>query len=203
MGRLRPMLLAAGLVLAACGGSADRPATLAGTVREPAPDVAAVSLPDASTGGTLAMRGPDNGLLVMYFGFTSCPDVCPTTMSDLRAALRDLDEAERERVEVAMATIDPGRDSGDTLTRYVQTFAPGGHALRTDDADELRGAADAFGADYSVTAKPGGEPEVSHTAWLYAVDDRGRLRVQWPFGTPSDDIANDLSILLSDTEETS
>lgn len=200
---MRSTLLAAGVLLAACGGSGgDGPATLAGTVREPAPEVAEVSLPDASTGGDLAMRADDGGLLLVYFGYTSCPDVCPTTMADLRTALGDLDEAERDRVEVAMATIDPDRDSGDVITRYVQTFIPDGHALRTEGPAELRAAADAFGADYSVTPKPGDEPEVAHTAWLYAVDDAGRLRVQWSFGTPSEDITDDLSILLSHTEET-
>lgn len=194
-------VVAVALLVAACGdGGVERPATLAGTVREPAPQVAEVSLPDAA-GGRLPMRAEDDGLLLVYFGYTSCPDVCPTTMSDLRAAIGRLDAADQQRVEVAMITIDPARDSGDLLTRYVRTFVPDGHALRTDDDAELRAAADAFGADYSVTSDADDDPAVAHTAWVYVVDDAGRLRVQWSFGTPAEDIAADLGLLLTDTKE--
>ena len=132
----------------------------------------------------------------MYFGYTSCPDVCPTTMADLRVAVESLG-ADAERVEVAMATIDPDRDSGEALTSYVQTFVEDGHALRTADDDLLRSATDAFGADYSVTEAEDGEIEVTHTGSVYVVDDAGRMLVQWPFGTSAGDIENDLRTLLA------
>ncbi len=193
-------IMALGLATASCGdrssdGGDDQ--VIAGLVRQPAPDLSRIFLPDASRGDeALAMVAPDGEILVVYFGYTACPDICPTTMSDLRTALGELDDGYRSRVEVAMATIDPNRDTGNILTSYVQTFVPDAHTLRTDDNTLLRVATDAFGADYEITTSAAGEPEVAHTTWLYAIDDQGRLRVQWAFGTTSEDIANDLQILL-------
>ncbi len=183
-----------GAVLAACG---SEPAQLTGFVREPTPVVATVALPDVSDDGApMTMTAPDSGLLLMYFGYTGCPDVCPTTMADVRRALSDLGD-DASRVEVAMATIDPDRDTDDILTGYVQTFVPNAHALRTDDDDALRTAADAFGADYGVTVD-GDDIEVLHTGHVYVVNDQGELLVTWPFGTTSEDMTTDMQLLLRD-----
>lgn len=184
--------------LAGCGDDgADPEAELAGIVREPLPVVDGVELPDVNQDGeAFALRGAENGLLLVYFGYTSCPDVCPTTMADLRSALDGLGD-DADRVAVAMATIDPDRDTPDVLTSYVDAFVEDGHALRTEDDAELRAATDAFGADYSVTEADDGEIEVVHTGSVYAVDPEGRMLVQWPFGTPFDDIENDLKTLLA------
>jgi protein SCO1/2 len=185
------------LAAAGCGSDGDR-RSYAGQVRQPAPQVDTVELPDASAGGApFAFRAADGGLLAVYFGYTHCPDVCPTTLADLRAALRDLG-GDADRVGVAMVTIDPERDTGDVLTRYVQSFVDGAHAVVTDDDAQLQQAADAFGVTYSVTAVDGGEPEVVHSGFLYAVDDTGRLRLSWPFGTSADDIGADLDQLLEE-----
>lgn len=170
-------------------------AELTGYVRTPLPAVGEVSLPDASAGGAdFAMRAEPGGILVVYFGYTSCPDVCPTTLSGLRAALADLGD-DAGKVSVAMVTVDPGRDTPDVITGYVQSFVPGAHALRTDDDARLQTAAAAFGAAYDVTIS-GDEYEVVHTPHLYAVDAAGNLRVTWPFGTEPNAIAADLRILL-------
>jgi protein SCO1/2 len=190
---LAPVLGA--VVLAGCGGD-DR--SLAGVVREPLPAVGDLALPDAGADGApFAFRAPDDGLLLVYFGFTYCPDVCPTTMADVRQALRDLDEDDAARVEVAMATVDPGRDTPEVITGYVQGFVEGGHGLRTDDPEALQEVADAFGASYSVETVDG-EVEVAHTGYLYAVDDEGRLLVTWPFGTPDADLRADIELLLDE-----
>jgi protein SCO1/2 len=182
------------MVLGAACGSGTR--ELSGFVRTPPPDVSAAVLPDASSGGdAFDMRAEDGGLLIVYFGYTSCPDVCPTTLADLRDALTMLGD-QAEHVRVAMVTIDPGRDSGAILTKYVQSFIPGAVALRTDNDAELRAAADIFGADYGVTATDDGKYEVFHTAHVYAVDDAGLLRVTWTFGTEAETIADDVRTLL-------
>jgi protein SCO1/2 len=189
-------VFAAVFVLAVAGCSSE-PKELSGFVRNPLPNVASASLPDVSNGGVdFAMRAPDGEILVLYFGYTSCPDVCPTTLADLKSALRQAGET-AERVNVAMATIDPGRDADEVITGYVQSFIPGAHALRTDSEEELRAAADTFGADYGVTLNDEGVYEVFHTAHLYAIDDSGLLQVTWAFGTEPENIARDLEILLS------
>jgi protein SCO1 len=189
--------LGAGLVaaLAACGGGGDR--EFVGYTRDPAPQVTSVALPDVSRGNEpFEFRAADGGVLVVYFGFTNCPDVCPTTMSDLGRAIDELGD-EAERVSVAMVTVDPERDT-DVLAEYVESFVPGGHAIATDDVPLLRDVAEAFGTSFDVTTAPGGEVEVTHSSFLFAVDDTGTLILTWPFGTPVDDLAADLRQLLDD-----
>jgi protein SCO1/2 len=186
------------LTLTACGGSDDR--TYAGIVLDPAPSVGDLSLPDAARGGAeTALRGPQDGVLLAYLGFTHCPDVCPTTLADVKGILADLPKDERERVDVAMITIDPERDTAEVLPQYVAFFAPDGRALRTDDAERLRAVATALGASYNVREGTDGTPEVSHTAALYAIDPDGQMLVQWPFGTTKEVIAADLALALDDT----
>jgi protein SCO1/2 len=159
--------------------------------------VAQVSLPDAGNGGEpMPFVGPDGGVLVAYFGYTFCPDVCPTTLSDLRTALADIGD-DASRVEVAMATIDPGRDSDDVLTDYLQYFFPEGHPLRTEDDAELRAAAETFGVQYSVVEGINGTTEVTHSAFLFAIDDTGEIRAVWPFGVESETISAGLEAILS------
>jgi protein SCO1 len=180
-------------VVAACGGGEER--ELVGYTRDPAPRVDTAALPDVSRGAeAFEFRAPAGGLLVVYFGFTNCPDVCPTTMSDLGRALDDLGD-DAERVAVAMVTVDPVRDT-DVLAEYVQSYVPDAHAIATDDVTLLRDVAEAFGASFDVTTSPDGEVEVTHSSHLFAVDDTGTLALTWPFGTPVDDLAADLRQLL-------
>jgi protein SCO1 len=187
-------MLAAVSVLAACGGGDDR--ELVGLTRDPAPQVDAVDLPDVSDGGApFPFRAEDGGLLVVYFGYTNCPDVCPTTLADLRTALGDIGD-DAERVDVAMVTIDPARDTP-VLTDYVQSFVPDAHAIATDDQSALQSVAAPFGVTYEVRTNPNGEVEVGHTSALFAVDDAGQLAITWTFPTPADDIAGDLRQLLA------
>ena len=169
---------------------------LSGYTREPTPSVAEVALPLADGTGEVPATAAAGGLRIVYFGYTSCPDVCPTTMSDVKAALAELSPEDAARVEVIMVTIDPDRDVPEKLSAYVQTFIEDGQASRVTDPAALEAAATAFGAQYEVRTADDGEVEVSHSADLYVVDDAGDIVLQWPFGTTSADIAADLSTLL-------
>ena len=181
------------LTLASCGSESGR--ELVGYTLEPAPQVDAVALPDVTSGGEpFELRAQPAGLLIVYFGYTNCPDFCPTTMSDVRTALRQLGD-DAGKVDVAMVTIDPDRDTT-VLADYVSSFVEGAHALATDDAAELRAVADPFGVSYLVEANATGEIEVTHTTQLYVVDDAGRLALTWQFGVTADDLADDLEQLL-------
>lgn len=205
MRRLRVLPLAAlaavtaTLGLTACGGGSDAPSSLQGVVRKPALQVGAVTLPDESplaNGASFAMKAEKGGLLLVYFGYTNCPDVCPTTLSDIGQALRKLPEGDRKKVQVAFATVDPDRDSGEKLSSYLDHFVDGGHALRTTDATQLQTAEDAFG----VTARKvpeGSSYSMEHTAITFVVDDTGKVVVEWPFGTDASVMAEDLQLLLS------
>jgi len=198
-------ILAIAAALAGCaGGDDDQNRSLNGFTRTPPARVASAGLPDVSPkadGERLAFRAQPGGLLLAYFGFTFCPDICPTTLADVRRALDRLPAADRRRVEVAMATVDPQRDTRKVLNGYLSHFFPNWHALRTTDPAALRRAEKAFGAAHEIGPKrAGGEYDVSHTASLYAVDDRGVVRVEWPFGTEADAIAADLRALLRDPQ---
>lgn len=192
-------VLTASLGLAACGGGSDTPSSLQGVVRKPALQVASVTLPDESPGAAgapFAMKAATGGLLIAYFGYTNCPDVCPTTFSDIGRALRELPASDRDKVEVAFATVDPDRDSGEKLASYLDHFVDGGHALRTADPVQLQAAEDAFG----VVAKKvpeGSSYSMEHTAITFVIDDTGKVVVEWPFGTDSKAMAEDLKLLLS------
>lgn len=185
-------------LLAACGSDAPR---LKGMVQTPPLEVAAVRLPSAPSGTPVAMQAPPDELYLVYFGYTSCPDICPTTMSDLRVALDDLPDDLAARVTVAMVTVDPDRDTGEVLSGYLGHFFDRSLALRTADATELRQAADVFGVQWEVEAHEPGEPYgVSHTAITYVVDDTGTVVVQWPFNFDTRSMTSDLRTLLREEQ---
>ncbi len=150
----------------------------------------------ANGGQPFEFRAAPDGLLVVYFGYTNCPDICPTTMADLRTALGDVGE-DAERIDVAMVTVDPDRDT-DVLADYVRGFVPDGHAIATDDQQALRSVAEPFGVSYEVFTSPAGDVEVGHSSNLFVVDDTGTLVLTWSFGTSADELAGDLEQLLDE-----
>lgn len=201
-------LVIATATAAGCGGGrdGDHTTSLRGFTRTPAPQVGHLSLPDVappSSGAPMRLRAGAGRLLLVYFGYTSCPDVCPTTFADVRAAIGQLPAALRGQVAVALVTVDPARDTAKAMNRYMSHFFAGWHALRTTDAAALRRVEQAFGARHErERPRADGTYAVSHTALLYAVDEHGAIRVEWPFGTPPADIAPDLRTLLTGTAAT-
>ena len=189
--RLLALVVATAAFAALSAGCSTR--EFAGFVREPAPDVSALSLPDTSTDDDLTLRARPGGLLMVYFGYTNCPDYCPTTMSELKIALRRAGDP--AAVDVAMVTVDPDRD-GPILADYVGSFFPGGHALVTYDDALLAEVAAPFGASYLVSTDDDGSVEVAPSTAHYAVDDSGRLVMTWPFGINIDEMAADIKDLL-------
>lgn len=167
-----------------------------GYVRTPPLDVSSVTLPNAD-GEKINMVAETGGLRIVYFGYTTCPDVCPMTLGHVKVALGDQTPTDRERVQVDMITIDPSRDTSEKLTSYLDNFVPDANALRTDDPYLLRASAKAFGADFSVSVDGEGKRQVAHTADLYVVDDTGTVVLAWAFGTAGGDISRDLSKLLA------
>ena len=192
-------LLVLGVAAASCGGddeASDAVDTYSGYVVDPPLDVADVTLPRADGSGDVSMAAPEGGLRLVYFGYLSCPDVCPTTLSDVKRAMAELPPQNRNRVEVGLVTVDPARDDSGRLNDYLGNFVEDGDAMRTDDPEELQNAASAFGANYQLTTNDDGEVEVAHTAELYAVDDSGTVVMAWPFGTSHESLARDLESLL-------
>ena len=135
-------------------------------------------------------------VVAMFFGYTHCPDVCPTTLSDFANALKALG-AEGQRVQVLFVTVDPKRDTPELLKAYVPAFNPTFLGLHGDAAATAK-----VTRDFKIYAaeRPGKTPEsytVDHSAQTLVFDTTGRLRLMLAYGTPGDKIAADLKILLN------
>ena len=180
-------------MLSACDGDSD--AGFAGYSRSPAPQVGDVALPRADGSGEVAFRAVDGGLLLVYFGYTNCPDFCPTTLADLKVALNRLGDAAAD-VDVAMVTVDPDRDLP-ILDDYIQSFFADGIALGSADPTVLTAATEPFGVSYLVTDNDAGGTDVAHSTQLYAVDDTGALVLTWPFGIETQELTDDIGDLLA------
>ena len=135
-------------------------------------------------------------VVVMAFGYTHCPDVCPTTLADFASALKRLGP-EADRVQVLFVTVDPRRDTAQLLREYVPAFNPTFLGLRGDDA-----AVKQVTREFRVYAEAqAGKSEesytVNHSAQSFAFDPQGRLRLAIGYGLPPEQIASDLRLLLN------
>ncbi len=132
--------------------------------------------------------------VIVFFGYTHCPDVCPTTLAELKMA-KDQLGPDAGRVQVLFVTVDPERDTRDVLARYVPAFDPSFIGLRGDPAETAKVAKD-FKVFYQKV--PGTRPDnysVDHTAGSYVFDPQGRLRLFVRPGNPAN-LALDLQTLL-------
>ncbi len=202
------------LATAACA-AASEPEAIDGTAgygvvdgwvgyrRTPAPDVADVELldfADSSDGAPFEMVADPGELLLVYFGYLSCPDVCPTTLSDLGGALEAMPPEEAARVSVAMITVDPERDEGPQVATYVSVFVDRPHGLVAPDAAALNLAGERFGARWEIEEHEPGATDygVGHTATVFVVDDTGQVIWEFNFGLEAPDIARTLRGLLEE-----
>ena len=183
------------LALVSCGTSGS---TLIGLQREDPLDVSRVTIPEVALDGSTSdfqFRAEPGGLLVVFFGYTFCPDVCPTSLAELRNALRKIG-TDAANVRVAFVTIDPERDTPDRLHDFVGTFIERYHVLRTTDWAVLEDVKTAFLASSSVTTNESGQIEVTHTGTSYFVNEDGLVVDELPFGVGADGMENDLRILI-------
>ena len=131
--------------------------------------------------------------VVLFFGFTHCPDVCPTTLAEVAQAIRSLGP-DAERVQLLMVSVDPERDTQEALARYVTAFDPRFLGLR-GDLEATRKAAAEFKI-YFEKRKQGDSYTVDHSAQSYVIDPQGRLRLLVRHDRIAQDLADDLRTLL-------
>lgn len=194
---MRKLVVVVLLLSAVAASCSSEPEELSGFVRDPLPSVADVVLPDAGSGAPFEMKAGPGELMLVYFGYTYCPDVCPTTLAELRKLYAELGDT-ADKLTTVMVTVDLPRDTEDLLVGYVQSFLPTAHGIRPPDEETLRSAADAFGADYAIENWESEDTyDVLHTAHVYAVDEAGLIHVTWAFGTKWDAMAKDIKILFS------
>jgi protein SCO1/2 len=192
--RRRGVLLAlSALLTCSFAAAAPQPALKAG-VFEPPNAAPAFSL-QASTGGEQALANYRGKVVLMGFGFTHCPQVCPTTLAVLAQARKRLG-AQADRVQVLYVTVDPERDNPDQMRAYLRGFDATFVGL-TGTPDKLA----AVRAKYGVTAekKPlGNSYAVAHSSSVYLIDRKGLLRAMMPYGRAPDDYVHDVRILLNE-----
>ena len=179
---------------------------LAGCERFQAPAFKGIDITGAEYAKDLALSDPDGrrrslaefkgSVVVVFFGFTHCPDVCPTTMAELALVKRQLG-ADGQRLQAVFVTVDPERDTPELLKAYVSNFDPGFVALR-GTPEETAAAAKHFKVFYAkVPGKTEGSYTIDHTAGAYVFDPQGRVRLFTRHGTGADALLHDIRILLA------
>jgi protein SCO1/2 len=179
-------------LLAACGPSAPRT------------PFQGVDVTGSSIGDDLALRDPSGKprsladfrgkVVVVAFGYTHCPDVCPMTLANLANARRKLGK-QGDEVQVLFVSVDPKRDTPDLLGRYVTAFDPTFIGLGGDPADVQRTIKD-FRLYVEERPLGNGDYSVDHSAQIFAYDRKGQLRLVMPQTATPDALASDLRVLL-------
>jgi len=180
--------------LLAIGAVAADRATLKAGVFEPPRAAPELSL-EASSGGKLALANYRGKVVLLGFGFSSCPEVCPTTLATLAQARKRLG-AQAEQLQVVYVTVDPERDNTERMRAYLRGFDPSfvGGSGTPDQLAAVR-------KNYGVMAerKPfGNSYTVAHSSSVYVIDQKGLLRGMMPYGRLPDDYVHDVRALLSE-----
>jgi protein SCO1 len=172
----------------------DATATLKAGVFEPPRAAPDFTLP-GTAGRDVSPRDFRGKLVVLGFGFTHCPEVCPVTLATLAAARKQLG-AEADQVQVLWITVDPERDDAQRLGAYVTAFDPG-FIGATGSEVQLAAVRKDYGIAASRVPQAGQPDSFSHSAFTYLIDRQGRLRALMPYGHPAADFVHDLRILLA------
>ncbi len=175
----------------------SKPASFRGTsYTEPYPVAPEIELTraDGSSFRLSEMRGK---VVMLFFGYTSCPDVCPTTLAEFKQALEELG-AKSDQVQVLFVTVDPERDTPQRAQEYVDHFNPKFIGLSGSETELAKVWNDYGVFRETVQGTSAAGYLVNHTARVTLIDQQGNLRVSFGFDTPVKDIVHDLKLLLSE-----
>jgi protein SCO1 len=143
-----------------------------------------------------AIRDFNGKVVVAFFGYTHCPDVCPTSLAELSQVMQTLG-ADAAKVQVVMITVDPERDTPDVMKQYVTTFNPTFVGF-TGDLAQLKAAAASFKAYYAkVPTKDGSDYSMDHSAAFYLLDQKGEAQVLVNNNAGADALVHDIKLLLA------
>ncbi len=191
-------LLISAFFLVACnptqGGNVDDSDTFIGT------DITGADFPKPLTltdhnGQLRTMSDFAGKAVVLFFGFTHCPDVCPTTMLDLKKAMKLLGD-QADEVQVIFVTVDPQRDTQEVLAQFVPSFDKRFLGMR-GSLQETAETLSNFKVYFSkVPGKDSESYSIDHSAGMYAFDKQGKVRLYLGYGQKAEDIASDIKHLL-------
>lgn len=181
--------LAVGLSLSGC-----KPASFHGTAYEPPAKAPAVNLKTA-TGEDFSLANQKGSVVLLFFGYTHCPDICPTTLSDWERIKAGLGR-DASRVRFVFISVDPARDDPATLKRYVSRFDPDFIAA-TGDTATLARIEKSFHVESSrEKSNSASGYVVTHPSQTFVVGRNGDLRLLYSFGMPTNDVVSDIRQLL-------
>ncbi len=197
----RIVLLAAGLCLALAGCDRLAPTSSAPTLAFRGADITGadyartLALPDAN-GQPRTLADFKGKVTVVFFGYTQCPDVCPTTMAELAQVKKSLG-ADGDRLQGVFVTIDPERDTPEILKSYMASFDPSFVALR-GTVEQTQAAAKEFKVFFAkVPGKAEGSYTVDHTAGAFILDGKGNARLFERYGGGAEALLSDIKALMS------
>lgn len=172
-----------------------RPYTMRGSQIEPPIPAADFTLTGAD-GQPFRLSDQRGKITLLFFGYTTCPDVCPATLSEMKQIRQRLNPQQADQISVVFITVDPERDTPERLGQYVSNFDPTFAGLTGSEA-ELAEVWKSYGVYREIREEETAVGYlVDHTARVYVVDQSGSLVLTYPFGTPEDDILMDLRYLL-------
>jgi protein SCO1/2 len=202
MNPIRRAALAAALVLCSILIGCDKPAGAGPKVTFHGIDITgaeyarALSLTDQN-GQPRTLEQFKGKVVVVFFGYTQCPDVCPATMAELAQIKKTLGK-DGERLQGVFVTIDPQRDTQEILKNYMASFDPTFVALR-GSAEQTKEAAKEFKVFYAISpGKTENSYTVDHTAGSFVFDARGKVRLFVRYGSGSEPLAADIKALLAE-----
>jgi protein SCO1 len=186
------------LVVSSCGQGSVKEIDFTGRRADPPFTVSNSDLEDTS--GRRVALGPDpeaRRLRLVFFGYTQCPDICPTVLSSLAAGLVRLAADDRKQVQTYFITTDPKRDTGAVMSEYLSRIDPSFKGLR-GALDVTAGIAKSVGVyvDQGETLPSGGYDPNSHGVYIIAIDRHGKAPVFWNGETSPSEFANDIEFML-------
>lgn len=157
----------------------------------PAPDAPELVGLYSSDNGSVRLEDLKGKVVLLFFGYTNCPDVCPATVAKLKQVTSRLGES-ADDVTVLLVTTDPKRDTPEQLKNYLENFNPAFQGL-TGQPSELKMAWD----DYGVAVLDDG---TTHSSRVYVIDQEGQLRLTFPYEMTIEDMLSDLKVLISESQ---
>lgn len=186
-------LLLVALALASCGG----PHQWSGTLVEPPKPLTDFTLPDQN-GEPFQLGAAQPNLALLYFGYTNCPDFCPTTLGEWKQIKQELG-ANADKVRFVLVSVDPERDTEQALKAYVERFDPAFIGVRP--TPEQVGALSreyGFGVEVAQAGSDDHRHDLArHGTYTYLLDQSGGLRLLFRYGTPPKEIARDIAAVLA------
>jgi protein SCO1 len=175
----------------------SKPANFRGTLYgEPFPPAPEIELTDAN-GTPFTLSSNRGRITLVFFGYTFCPDVCPTTLAELKLAVDQLNDADASQVRVVFISVDPERDTVEGVQYYVERFNSNFIGL-SGSLEELEPVWSGYGVYREIVEGTSATNYIiNHTARVTLIDQDGNMRLTYGFQTPPEDIAHDIELLLS------